>query len=38
MINGHIESGVVERDEIVKTVLRTSFNNISSAETTQKLG
>lgn len=38
MINGHIESSVVERDEIVKTVLRASFNNISSAETTQKLG
>jgi hypothetical protein len=40
MINGYIESGAVERDEmIVKTVLRTPFNNISSAEIiTQKLG
>jgi hypothetical protein len=32
MINGYIESGVVEKDEIVKTVSRISFN-ISSAET-----
>jgi hypothetical protein len=33
MINGYIESGLVEKDEIiVKTVSRISFN-ISSAET-----